>query len=322
MTRTILVTGCAGFIGSNFVRQFKKKFKTVRVIGIDNLSSGRMSALPPLDTSSFVFYKGTILDKKLLENIFAKHKPEYVFHFAALPRVSYSMKYPRETSETNILGTVALLGAAQKHGVKRFIYSSSSSIYGGAKTLPVKESENIPDPRSLYATQKYVGEIFCKNFSELLGLDTVSLRYFNVFGPGEYGDSPYSTVISAWLEALHFPKKKRAFLEGDGNQSRDFCYVDNVVAANILAMRSRKNFGGETFNIAHGERTRVNDVKKLIEKYTGRILELERRPPRIGDVRHTHADISKAKKMLGYRPLVNFEEGMKRKVLWFEGRQV
>ncbi len=328
MTKTILVTGCAGFIGSNFVKQFVKKFPSasivgISIVGIDDLSTGREGSLPPfgsLGSASFVFYKGTILDKNLLEKVFAKHKPEYVFHFAALPRVSYSVEHPRETSEANIVGTVALLEVAKKHGVKRFIYSSSSSIYGGAKKLPTNESTNMPDPRSPYATQKYVGEIFCKNFSELLGLDTVSLRYFNVFGPGQYGDSPYSTVISAWLEAVYFPKKKRAFLEGDGSQSRDFCYVDNVVLANILAMQSKKNFGGEAFNIAHGERTEVNDVKKIIEKYTGRKLELEKRPTRIGDVRHTHADISKAKKLLGYSPKIKFDEGMKRTVEWFEGR--
>lgn len=316
--KTILVTGCAGFIGSNFVQQFKKKFPKIKIIGIDDFSTGRKNTLE----SSIIFYKGSILDERLLEKIFFKHRPEYVFHFAALPRVSYSVEHPRHTSEVNIIGTVALLEASKNHGVKRFIYSSSSSVYGGAKKLPTKESENYPDPKSPYAVQKYIGEPFCKIFSELFGLDTICLRYFNVFGPGQYGDSPYSTVISAWLESLYFPRKKKAFLEGDGNQSRDFCYVDNVVLANILAMNSKKIFKGETFNIAHGSQTKINDVKKLIEKYTNKKLDLEKHPPRLGDVRHTRADISKAKKLLGYRPTVNFEEGLRRAIEWFESREI
>ena len=317
-SKTILVTGCAGFIGSNFVKKFKQKFPQVKIVGIDDFSTGRKDALD----SSMTFYKGSILDEKLLEKVFSKHKPEYVFHFAALPRVSYSIEHPRHTSEVNIIGTVALLEASKKHDVKRFIYSSSSSIYGGAKKLPTKESENFPDPKSPYAVQKYVGEPFCKIFSELFGLDTICLRYFNVFGPGQYGDSPYSTVVSAWLESLYFPRKRKAFVEGNGNQSRDFCYVDNVVTANILAMESKNDFCGEAFNIAHGEQTKINEVKKLVEEYTNKKLDLENRPPRLGDVRHTYADISKATKLLGFRPEIKFEEGLRRTIKWFEYRKI
>ena len=323
--KTILVTGCAGFIGSNFVKQFGIKYPKTKIIGIDDFSTGRRENVEALrgaqGKKSFIFFKGSILDKKLVEKIFGKYLPEYVFHFAALPRVSYSVEHPRETSEANIIGTVAFLEAAKKYKTKRFIYSASSAAYGGAKKLPTKESENCPDPKSPYAVQKYAGELFCRNFSELLGLDTVSLRYFNVFGPGQYGDSPYSTVISAWLEALYFSKKKKAFMEGDGKQSRDFCYIDNVIQANILAMKSVKNFNGEVFNIAHGERTSLLEVKKLIEKYTGKKILLELRPARLGDVRHTHADISKAKNRFGYRPVVSFENGLKKTVEWFEFRK-
>lgn len=249
MKKTILVTGCAGFIGSNFVRQFNKKFPKTKIIGIDDFSTGRKDALH----ASVVFYKGSILNARLLKNVFSKHKPEYVFHFAALPRVSYSVKYPRYTSEINIVGTVALLEASKKYGVKRFIYSSSSSVYAEARKIPTKEAENPVNPESPYAVQKYSGELFCKLFSELYGLDTVCLRYFNVFGPGQYGDSPYSTVISAWLEALYFPKNAKAYIEGDGNQSRDFCYVDNVVEASMLSARSKKSFKGDAFNIGAGK---------------------------------------------------------------------
>lgn len=317
-SKTILVTGCAGFIGSNFVKQFKKKFPKIKIIGIDDFSTGRKDALD----SSVIFYKGSILDKQLLKKIFSKHKPKYVFHFAALPRVSYSVEYPYETSEVNIIGTVALLEASKNYNVKRFIYSSSSSVYGGAKKLPTKESENFPDPKSPYAVQKYIGEPFCKIFSELFGLDTVCLRYFNVFGPGQYGNSPYSTVVSAWLESVYFSKKKKAFVEGNGNQSRDFCYVDNVVLANILAMKSKHKFNGVVLNISYGGQTKINEVKKMIEKYTSKKLNLEKRPPRLGDVRHTRADITKATKLLNYNPQVNFEEGLKRTIEWFKSRKI
>lgn len=315
--KTILVTGCAGFIGSNFVKQFKKKYPKTKIVGIDDFSTGRKEALDP----GVVFYRGSILNKPLVERIFRAHKPEYVFHFAALPRVSYSVENPRQTSEVNIVGTVALLDASKNHGVKRFIYSSSSSVYGDAKKRPTKESENSANPKSPYALQKHVGEPFCKIFSELFGLDTVSLRYFNVYGPGQYGDSPYSTVISAWLESLHFPAKKKAFLEGDGNQSRDFSYVDNAAVANILAMESRRPLRGEVLNVATGRGASVNLVKKLIEKHSRKKILLERRPPRKGDVRHTEADIGKAKKLLGYTPQIPLEEGLRKTIEWFESRK-
>lgn len=316
MTKTILVTGCAGFIGSNFVRQCMEQFPSMRVVGIDDFSTGRAESLDP----SVVFYRGSILDAKLLENIFSKNEPAYVFHFAALPRISYSIAHTRRSSEVNIIGTVALLEASRNHHVKRFIYSSSSSVYGDAKKLPTTEWENSPNPRSPYAIQKYTGEAFCKVFSDLFSLDTVCLRYFSVYGPWQYGDSPYSTLVGAWLESLYFPQNKKAFIEGDGNQSRDFCYVGNVISANILAMQSRKGFRGRAINIASGKRITNNEVQALIEKYTGRKLDLEKRPPRKGDVRHTHADISLAKKLLGYQPEIDFEEGLELTAKWFKDR--
>lgn len=312
----VLATGVAGFIGSNFGKQFKAKFPSIELIGIDNFSSGRREALP----ESITFYEGSITDQNLLDKIFSTHTPEYVFHFAAVPRVSYSVERPVETTEANVTGTVALLTAAKNHGVRRVIFSSSSSVYGGAKILPTKESENVPDPKSPYAAQKLCDEIFCKVFSELYGLDTVCLRYFNVFGPGQYGDSAYSTVISAWFESLYFPQNKKSFIEGDGSKSRDFCYVDNVVLANVLAMERGEPFMGEVFNIAHGERITILEVKNLMEEYTGRKLDLERRADRIGDVTHTHADISKAKDEFGYEPVIDFKSGLKRTVGWFEER--
>lgn len=239
-------------------------------------------------------------------------------HFAARPRISYSVEFPYRTTQSNVLGTVSLLEAAREFGCRRFVNSSSSSVYGSATSLPVSEDENYPRPMSPYAIQKHASEQMCRAYVGLHGLDTVSLRYFTVFGPGQYGDSPYSTVIAAWLESLYFPQNKAGFLEGDGEQSRDFCYIDNVVEANLAAMVSDTNFGGESLNIAHGERTSLNTVRTLIEEYTGRSLSLESRPDRPGDVRHTHADISRARDVLGYEPKVDFAEGMRRTVQWFE----
>ena len=317
MPKTILVTGCAGFIGGNFVKKFKEQFPETTIVGIDDFSTGRRDAFDPKTIS---FYEGSVLDRELLKNIFEKHKPEYVFHFAAIPRVPFSVENPYQTNNVNVGGTVALLEEAKKHKVKRFIYSSSSSVYGKAESLPVKEASHQPNPMSPYALQKHVSEKYCKMFSDLFGLDTVALRYFNVFGPKQYGSFPYSTAISTWLESLYFSENKKGFLEGDGTQSRDFCYVDNVINANILAMQSKNKFNGGVFNIAHGERTSLNEVIEKIEKFTGKKLELEKRPPRVGDVHHTHADISKAKAHFGYAPEIKFDEGLKKTVEWFESR--
>jgi nucleoside-diphosphate-sugar epimerase len=314
---SILVTGCAGFIGSNFVKKFKKDFPKVKIIGLDNLFSGRLSEVD----KSITFYKCSILDTILLEKIFKKHNPSYVFHFAAIPKVPYSIKNPIETNEVNINGTVNLLNISSKYKIRRFIFSSSSSVYGGAKNLPTDELEKV-DPKSPYAMQKYSAEGFCKIFSNLFGLDTVCLRYFNVFGPGQYGDSAYSSVISSWLENLYLPQKnKESFIEGDGKQSRDFSYVDNIISANMCAMKSNKKFKGEIFNIANGEEIVLIDVYKLIKKYTGKNFVLKKYPSRIGDIKFSYANINKAKRILGYKPIYNFEEGLKKTITWFEGRQ-
>ncbi|MEX1995448.1 MAG: NAD-dependent epimerase/dehydratase family protein [Candidatus Saccharimonadales bacterium] len=314
--KTILVTGCAGFIGGNFVNQFKGRFPGTKIIGIDNFSTGRTGVIK----SEVTLYKGSVLDEALVKRVFTEQAPEYVFHFAALPNVSHANEHPRLTTEVNVVGTVALLEASKEAGVKRFIYSSSSSIYGGANKLPTKESENPPNPKSPYAIQKYTGEPFCKSFSDLFGLDTVSLRYFNAFGPGQYGNSAYSSVIPAWLESLYSPSDKRAFMEGDGSQTRDFCYVDNIVSANILAMEAPGPLKGDVFNIAHGGRTSLEEVRTLIEKYTARKLDLEKRPSRLGDIKHSYADISKANQILDYSPIVSFEDGLKRTIEWFESK--
>ena len=172
----ILVTGAAGFIGSNFYKKFKEKYPKSRVIGIDDFSTGRRDAVD----KSLILHEGSITDEKLLEKIFSKHRPEYIFHFAAIPRVSYSVEHPLKTAHANICGTVALLEKAKKYKTKRFIMSSSSSVYGGAKKLPTKEAENLPDPKSPYAVDKYADEMFCKLFSQLFKLDSFSSYYSGI----------------------------------------------------------------------------------------------------------------------------------------------
>ena len=305
---SILVTGCAGFIGSNFTNIFSKRFPEITIVGIDDLSAGLKSEITP----SVHFYEGSICDSALLDTIFKKYKPQYVFHFAALPRVSYTVEHPKETTDVNVGGTVLLLEKSRDYKIKRFIFSSTSAIYGNAKHFPTSESENMPDPLSPYAAQKLSCEYFCKISSDLYGVDTVCLRYFNVFGPGQYGTSAYSTVVSAWLTGLYFPKKKKAFIEGDGKQTRDFVFVESVVEANIQAMLSKKNFSGKFFNIGDGTSVNLLYVKKMIEKHSGKKLELLKHPTRVGDARNTLANISLAKKHLGYKPVASFEEGLKK----------
>jgi len=330
---SFLVTGCAGFIGSNFTTALRRLYPDKAIIGIDDFSSGRReliygteirtSGVPrtpdvQIQDDNFHFYEGCITNGELLDKIFQTHRPQYVFHFAAIPRVSFSVEQPALTTKTNIYGTALLLEKCRDYNVSRFIFSSSSSVYGGADKLPTKESENPPRPISPYALQKYVGELLCQNASRMYGLDTICLRYFNVFGPGQYGDSPYSTVISSWLENLYFDGNP--YQEGNGGQSRDFCYVDNVVRANLLAMQSENKFSGQPFNIGGGERTDLIAVKRMIEQLIGRKINLEQRPERKGDVRHTQADVNQAHRWIGYQPSVNFADGLKKTVEWFSSR--
>ncbi len=314
--KTILVTGCAGFIGSNLVAYLKNRFPKTTIIGIDDFSTGKRDRCD----QDIVFYEGSICDDDYLEAIFRVHKPEYVIHLAALPQVSYSVEHPAHTTHVNVFGTVNVLEKARDHGVKRFLFSSSAAVYGNTEVLPVAEHTHSPSPQTPYGLHKHAAETFCKIFSSLFDIDTVCFRFFNVFGPGQYGDSSYATVLSAWLENMYIKNEKKPFLEGDGSQSRDFCYVDNVIHALELAMLYPNRFGGDVFNISCGDRVDLIKIKKLIETYTDQPLDLENRPSRSGDISHSHADISKAKKILGYKPIVDFETGLKKTIEWFKSR--
>ncbi len=309
---TLLVTGCAGFIGSACSRALAKRFPEAVIVGIDDLSAGKRDAVP----EGVRFFKESILDEVRMNALFAEYHPEYVFHFAALPRVAYSVQKPVLTSQVNIVGTTILLEAAHAHGTKRVIFSSSSAVYGADSSIPTLETASC-GPTSPYAAQKLAGEELCRVYSRSLGLDTVCLRYFNVYGPGQRGTDPYSTVIAAWLEAAYFGQERRAYIEGDGSQSRDFCYVDDVVEANILAMQHASLLRGEAVNIASGEGISLRDIRERLEQVVGKPLDLEQRPPRIGDVMHTLASTKKAEDLLGFTAQMSLERGVVQTDAWF-----
>lgn len=298
----ILVTGGAGFIGSHLVDKLIELGH--KVVVLDNLSTGKKENI----NKRAKFYKVDILSPKIFE-IFKKERPKIVYHLAALPRVPLSVKDPVLTSKVNVLGTINIFKAGIDIKAKRIIFASSSSVYGDQKKLPLKENM-IPNPISPYGLQKYVCEQFAKLFSNLYKVPIISLRYFNVYGPKIDFDSEYSLVIGKFLKQKK--EGKPLTIYGNGNQTRGFCYVDDVVEATIKAMESKKLKGGEVINISSGKSYSINYLAKLIggpKKYL---------PPRPGDVLHTKADISLAKKLLNWQPKTSFEEGLKKTAEWFE----
>jgi UDP-glucose 4-epimerase len=302
-----LVTGGAGFIGSHIVD--KLLADDCEVFIIDNLRSGFRDNISQHFGHPKCYFDRRDIQSTGMYEIFRIFKPEVVFHLAAIPGVPFSVKNPTESNETNIQGTVNLLNLSVEHNVKKFIFSSSSSVYGGSEILPTPESVAL-NPKSPYALQKKVGEEYCKMFSKLYHIDTVCLRYFNVFGPRQFGGSPYSSVISAFAESIR--NDIRPTIHGDGTQFRDFCYIDNVVSANLLAASCEQKLNGEAFNIGCGKTTSVNTLASIMgvnkPKYT------DERP---GDVKCSMADISKAKNMLGYEVLVSFDEGIEKALKWY-----
>lgn len=305
--KNCLVTGGAGFIGSHLTNALIKKCDRVTVI--DNLSTGHLENLSDV-MDEITFIKGDIRDIDLLKKLF--RGVEVVFHQAALPSVPRSVKDPIASNANNIDGTLNVLVAARDAGVRRVVCAASSSAYGDTEVLP--KTEDMPgNPLSPYAVTKYVGELYAKVFSRVYGLETVSLRYFNVFGPRQDPNSQYAAVIPKFITAMS--KGERPHIYGDGEQSRDFTYIDNVVEANLLAANA-PGVSGEMFNIACGERYTVNELVAMLNEILGTNIEPVYEPPRTGDVRHSMASIEKAEKMLGYRPLVTFEEGLRRTVEW------
>lgn len=305
------VTGGAGFIGSNLVEALLDEGNDVTVI--DDLSTGNSSNIKPFG-DKVAFIKGSILDFKLLD---ANLKNcDVVFHQAAIPSVTRSMINPLQTSEVNIQGTINILHASKKNGVKKVIFASSSSVYGDTKELPKKESMP-PNPKSPYSLSKLVGEKYCQLFHKVFGLNTVCLRYFNVYGKNQNPDSEYAAVIPKFIKCVL--KKERPTIFGDGTQTRDFTFVKDVVKANVLAAKSKIN-DGKAINIACQKQISINELLNLINKINGTSIKPLYSPPRPGDIKDSLADISLARELLGYKPAYSLEDGLRETISWFSDR--
>ncbi|MCX7973093.1 MAG: SDR family oxidoreductase [Candidatus Aminicenantes bacterium] len=307
-----LVTGGAGFIGSHLVEKLISLGEKVRVL--DNFLTGKRENLAPY-LGKIDLIEGDIRDLEVCRR--ACEGVNYVFHQAALPSVARSVEDPKTTSEINIEGTLNLLLSAQKCGVKRFVFASSSSVYGDDESLPKREGLE-GRPLSPYALSKRTGEEYCRLFYQLYGLSTVCLRYFNVFGPRQDPLSPYAAVIPNFIFRLLQGKEPIIF--GDGEQSRDFTYVANVVEANLLTIKADDRISGEVFNIACGQQISVNTLVTELNRLLGTQIKSIHAEPRPGDIRHSLADISKARRILGFEPRYSFEAGLAHTLNWFKKR--
>ena len=303
-----LVTGGAGFIGSHIVRRLLERGRAVRVL--DDFSTGRRQNLADVEDRIELTF-GDICDEATVERSMAG--VEVVFHLAARASVPRSVAQPAPCNEVNVTGTLRLLIAAKAAGVRRFVYSSSSSAYGDTPTLP-KTVDMRPEPLSPYAVAKLAAEHYCTVWARVYGLSTVSLRYFNVFGPRQDPKSDYAAVIPAFVSRML--KGQRPVIFGDGEQTRDFCFVDNVVDANLLAADAPK-LAGEVVNVACGERVSLNQIVAELNTLLGTSLEAIHESPRAGDVRHSLADIAHTRQVLGYEPRVMFPEGLRRSLDWY-----
>lgn len=310
--KTYLVTGGAGFIGSNIVFELVRRGQRIKVL--DNFFTGKRENLDGiLDKIELV--EGDIRDLDLLRKIMKGC--DYVIHQAALRSVPKSMNDPISYDEVNVKGTLNVLMAAQEAKAKRVVYASSSSVYGDSRKLPQRESQ-IPQPISPYAATKLAGEHYCRVFSKAFGLETVSLRYFNVFGPKQSLESEYAVVIPKFITCIL--KGEQPPIHGDGKQTRDFTYIDNVVQANLKAATC-KGIAGEVFNVACGTHYSVLELAKFLNRILNRNIKPRFTARRPGDVRHTFADITKMKKLLKLRSKVDFIEGLERTAKWFSEKE-
>jgi UDP-glucose 4-epimerase len=312
MSRKIVITGGAGFIGSALARALVARGDDVSVL--DNFSSGKRENLQDL-AGSLTVVEGDILDAGLLDRVFAG--AEVVFHEAAIPSVPRSLAAPVASHNANATGTLSVLEAARRCQVRRVVYAGSSSAYGEPPSLPVVETM-APAPLSPYAVSKLAGEHYCRVYARVFGVQAVILRYFNVFGPRQDPNSQYAAVIPRFITAALDGLAPTVY--GDGEQSRDFCFIDNVVAANLRAADA-EGASGKVFNIACGSGTSLNRVLALLGEALGRPVSARHEPGRAGDVRHSLADISQAKAVLGYTAAVDFPTGLQRTLAWFrQGR--
>ena len=302
------MTGGAGFIGSNICRRLVSEGCFVRVL--DNLLTGKKSNLADV-MAAVEFIEADMGDSEVAQS--AMKDIDVVLHQGALPSVPRSVDDPAATHRHCVDATFTLLLAARDAGVKRFVYAASSSAYGDAPTSPKVETMP-PSPLSPYAVGKLVGEYYCSVFSQVFGLETISLRYFNVFGPYQDPMSQYAAAIPAFVTAIL--KSQPPTIYGDGRQSRDFTYVDNVVEANLLAARAKKT-KGEVINIACGQAVTVNEIIDMINELLGKNVKPTHAAPRPGDVKHSLADITLARKLIGFTPTVQFREGLEKAIGWY-----
>jgi nucleoside-diphosphate-sugar epimerase len=304
-----LVTGGAGFIGSNIVRHLVAEGRTVRIL--DNLATGRRVNIEDL-LDDVDFMEGDIRDEATARR--AVDGASYVIHLAALPSVIRSVKDPIAANQTNINGTLNMLVAARDAGVKRFVFSSSSSVYGNTPTLPKRE-DMTPMPLSPYAVQKLTGEHYCRVFHRLYGLQTVCLRYFNVFGPRQDPASQYSAVIPLFVSALQ--NDTPPIIHGDGEQTRDFTFVGDVVRANLCACTAPDAAAGGVYNVAYEHRTSINELARILAKLLGKAITPQHVAPRAGDVRDSQGDPTAAKTMLQWSAETTVEAGLKEAVAFY-----
>jgi nucleoside-diphosphate-sugar epimerase len=308
-----LVTGGAGFIGSHLVRSLVRDGVAVRVL--DNYSSSRPESLADLGRK-VELVEGDIRNAVACRN--ACRGVDTVFHLAALVSVPASVADPVQSDAINSGGTLNMLLAARDNGVRRLIFSSSAAIYGDTDQVPTPETV-LPSPTSPYGVQKLMGEHYARNFARLYGLETISLRYFNVYGPGQDPASPYAAAIPRFLTRLFRGEAPIVF--GDGEQTRDFCYVEDVAAANRRAAEAESEAVGGVFNIANGVRISLNRLLPLIQECAGTALAVTYEPPREGDIKHSGADISLARRLLAYNPAMTLEEGLRRTADYYRSRQ-
>ncbi len=307
-----LVTGGAGFIGSNIVRRLAADGEKVRVV--DDFSTGKRENLDGLNDIEVI--AGSLTNRSLI--IEALKDVTYVLHQGAIPSVPRSIADPLRSNEANVTGTLNLLEGAREAGVERFVYAASSSAYGDTEVLP-KVEDMSSSPLSPYAVSKYTGELYARVYAELFNLQTVSLRYFNIFGPYQDPASQYAAVIPKFIQAML--KGGPPVIYGDGEQSRDFTYIDNAVEANLLACKSDKVGQGEVINVACGKRYSLNEMVRMLNQILDTDIEPVYSESRPGDVKHSLADISKAGKLLGYEVMTSFREGLERTVDWFTEKQ-
>ena len=304
-----LVTGGAGFIGSHIAEALSQL--GAHTIVLDNLSAGSRENIA--DFPDVEFHHGSILNLDVVTR--CVEGVDYVFHQAAMASVPMSVERPREFYDVNVIGTLNVLEAAARAKVKRVMFAASSSAYGESEVLPKTESMP-PQPLSPYASSKTAGEGLMRAWANCYGIDTVSLRYFNIFGPRQSPDSAYAAVIAAFAKGML--RGKPPIIFGDGEQSRDFTYVHNVVHANLLAARIAKPLEGDVINVAIGQRVSLNELARVMRELLNRSdLQPIYQPPRTGDVRHSLADLAHAKQALGYAPVVDFESGLRATVEWY-----